>query len=306
MAANTTGNITAETKTFYDTTLLDQADYELIHRRWGTERPLPSRQGQTINFRRFERLSTKTVPLTEGVTPSEDQQTVTTVTATPLQYGTWQIVTDVLDWTGIDPVMTEIVQNQGVQAGQTLDNVCRDVILAGSTVRYANGRAGRTSIVSTDLINGVELRKLRRTLRNNVAKKAEGSYYPLIVSPNTLFDLQAMPEWVSQAVYSRPDQLDSGEVPHIYGFAIHETEQAKVFTGGGSGGIDVYGSLGLGKGYFGNSTIAGHALQTLRHQAEPSASDPLAQRNTAAWKAMYVAIRLNELWGARLEHAVTA
>lgn len=306
MAINTTGNMTAETRTFYEQTLLDQADYELIHRKWGLERPIPTGQGQTINFRRFERLATKPTPLTEGVTPSEDMQIVTPVNASPLQYGSWQAVSDVLDWTGIDRVMTEIVENQGTQAGQTLDNVCRDVILAGSTVRYANGRAGRTSIVSTDLINGVELRKLRRTLRNNVAKKAEGSWYPLIVAPNTLFDLQAMPEWVSQAVYSRPDQLDTGEIPHIYGFAIHETEQAKVFTGGGSGGIDVYGSLGIGKGYYGNSAIGGHAMEQPMHKATPSASDPLAQRNTAGWKATYVAVRLNELWGARLEHAVSS
>lgn len=305
MATQTTGNLTAETKTFYDRVLLEAALPTLIHKKWGEKRPIPTREGQTIQFRRFENLASATTALTEGVTPPGSNITVNIVTATPAQYGDFVVFSDYLEWTAIDPVVTETTKKQGTQAGQTLDDLCRDVIIAGSTVRYANGRAGRTSITSTDVINGVELRKLRRTLRNNIAKPAAGTYYPLIVAPNTMYDLQSMPEWVTQAVYSRPSQLDEGTVAHIYGFEIWESERAKVFTGGGSGGIDVYGSLAIGDGYYGNVDISSHSMETIM-MPPGTVNDPLKQRTYVGWKATYVATRLNETFGARLEHAVSA
>lgn len=68
------------------------------------------------------------------------------------------------EWTSIDPVVTEMIKGQGQQAGNTLDQIARDVFAAGSNVRYANGRSGRTSIVAGDVMNGTEIKKAVRTL----------------------------------------------------------------------------------------------------------------------------------------------
>jgi N4-gp56 family major capsid protein len=307
MAVQTTGNLSAENKTFYDRTLLEAARPTLVHTKFGQERPIPQREGQTIQFRRFELLNTATTALVEGVTPAGSDLTISTVTATPAQYGDYITVSDYIDWTGIDPVLTETAQIQGVQAGETLDELCRDVIVAGTTYRRANGRTNRSDITSGDLINATELRKLRRTLRKNKAKPAEGGYFPLIVSPDTHYDLQGMSEWLAMAENSKPEQLESGQVGRIYQFKVYETEKAKVYSGEGSGSIDVHGSLALGANYFGNVKISGHSMETImKPLGSGGTEDPLNQRATCGWKATYVAVRLNENFAARLEHAVTS
>ena len=69
--ANTTGTSTlsAEMKTFYDKTLIDEAEPELVHDQFGQERNIPKNGGKTIEFRKFTALPKATTPLTEGVTP---------------------------------------------------------------------------------------------------------------------------------------------------------------------------------------------------------------------------------------------
>jgi N4-gp56 family major capsid protein len=135
MATQTTGLLTSEMKTYYSRRLLRAAEPTLVHCRFAQKVSIPQREGKgPINFRRFEQLTEKTTPLVEGVTPPSDDLTITTVEATPLQYGGWIQVSDVLSWTAIDPVLDQATERQGTQAGATLDSLCRDVIVAGTTV----------------------------------------------------------------------------------------------------------------------------------------------------------------------------
>jgi N4-gp56 family major capsid protein len=114
--------------------LLEAAEPKLVHLRWAQERDIPMHEGDTINFRRFELLETKPTAITEGVTPPGDNVTITQVTATPLQYGGFITFSDKVSWVAIDKIKTEFSKLQGQQAGNTLDEITRDVIIAGSTV----------------------------------------------------------------------------------------------------------------------------------------------------------------------------
>jgi N4-gp56 family major capsid protein len=306
MSVQVTGSLSAETKTFYDRSLLEAAKPTLLHDRWGQKRPIPQREGQVINFRRFEILDPATTALQEGVTPAGSDLSISSVTATPSQYGDFVTVSDYIDWTGIDPVLTETAELLGVQAGETIDELCRDVLVAGTSVRYANARTVRTDIVAGDIVNGTELRKVRRTLRKNLAKPVEDGCFVMIISPDTHYDLQTMTEWQGMGQYSQPEQLKSGAVKKMWGFCFYETDKAKVFTGGGSGGADVHASVALGKDFYGNVGISGHMMETImKPLGSAGSADPLNQRATAGWKATYVAVRLNESFAVRLEHGVT-
>lgn len=307
MATQTTGLLTSEMKTFYDRTLLEAARPTLLYCRWAQERNIPTGEGKTVNFRRFELLPERTTPLQEGVTPPSTDITITTVEATVQQFGDWVQVSDVLTWTAMDPVLTETAELQGVQAGQTLDTLCRNVLIAGTTVRYAGtGNVARADVAAGDNINGLELRKLRRTLRKNNAKTINGAYVA-IISPDTHFDLQTIAEWQGAAQYSEPEMLKDGMVRHLWGFRFYESERGAVATGAGTGGIDVHLTVALGANAYGSTKIRGHALETIHHAfGSGGTTDPLNQRQTAGWKATHVSVRLNELFMARLEHAVTA
>ena len=64
----TQDGLSAEMKTFYDMTLIDEASANLVHDQFGQKRPIPKNGGKTIEFRKFSPLAKATTPLTEGVT----------------------------------------------------------------------------------------------------------------------------------------------------------------------------------------------------------------------------------------------
>src|SRR5215216_3689478 len=107
MGMNTLGNIPPAIQAYYDRNLLDRAVPADIHGRFGQVRPIKLRSGNQIKFRRYEALAVSVIPLVEGVTPSGSSLTVTDVTATLAQYGDYVAVTDMVDMTNQDPVLTE-------------------------------------------------------------------------------------------------------------------------------------------------------------------------------------------------------
>ena len=64
-----TEGLSAEMKTFYDMTLIDEAAPALVHDQFGQKRPIPKNGGKMIEFRKFAPLTKALTPLTEGVTP---------------------------------------------------------------------------------------------------------------------------------------------------------------------------------------------------------------------------------------------
>src|SRR5262245_10623679 len=108
-----------ELRTYYDRNLLSRLLPALVYTFMGQVRPMPAHEGQSVQYRRFNSLPVATTPLTEGVTPGNEQPTISTVSATPAQYGDWVQVTDILDFTAPDPVLTEFGQLLGEQAGLT-------------------------------------------------------------------------------------------------------------------------------------------------------------------------------------------
>ena len=48
--------LSAEMKTFYDMTLIDEAAPALVHDQFGQKRPIPKNGGKTIEFRKFNTL----------------------------------------------------------------------------------------------------------------------------------------------------------------------------------------------------------------------------------------------------------
>src|SRR5512133_1099470 len=125
------GQLTNEQKTFYDRNLLSRLLPNLTFMLFGQQRQMPAREGMAVNFRRFASLAAATTALTEGVTPESGSLTVSVVTATPSQYGYWVELSDVLDFSAIDPVLVETGELLGEQAANTLDILTRDILVAG-------------------------------------------------------------------------------------------------------------------------------------------------------------------------------
>lgn len=303
----TYGNLTAEQKTFYDRTLLDRLLPNLVFQKYGQKKTAPKREGDTVNFRRFNSLSAATTPLTEGVTPSGNALNISTVTATVSQYGDFIQLSDKIDMVGIDPVITETTQLLGDQAGLTTDTVIRDIVVAGTTVQYANNRASRVTVAAGDNLTGTEIRKAVRTLRKNNVKPLEGDAYIGIIGAEAEYDLMSDSMWVDVSKYSASEQVFKGEIGKLYGVRFVRTSNTKKFAGAGAAGIDVFTTMIIGKDAYGVVDIEGSSKPEtiVKPAGSAGTSDPLNQISTVGWKAMLTAVRLNELAMVRIEHAAS-
>ncbi len=95
---------------------------------------VPKNEGTTVNFRRLASFTAATTALTEGTPGAATQVTVTAVSATVSQYGQYTQLTDVVQTQTIDSLVMEIAEAYGENMGDTIDQVVRDVLLAGTTV----------------------------------------------------------------------------------------------------------------------------------------------------------------------------
>ena len=129
-----TGNdLSAEIKVFYDTALLRNAQPQLYFNQFGKKQPLRSRSGKTVEWRRFDSFGKALTPLLEGVIPDGHKATVKSISVSVLQYGDYVPVSDQLEWAAVDQIIGEITNENGVQAGLTLDTLTRNAVLAGCT-----------------------------------------------------------------------------------------------------------------------------------------------------------------------------
>ena len=310
---NTTGDagLSDEMKTFYSDYLIDMAEPELVHDQFAQKHPIPKNGGKTIEFRKYDPLPKALEPLTEGVTPNGQKLNMSVITATVKQYGGFIELSDILLLTAIDNNLVQATKLLGSQAGRTLDTITREVLNGGTNVQYANGQVtGRAALSYTDETINCNLtvdavRRAVRFLKVMNAPKING-YYAGIIHPDCSYDLMSDPKWVNVKTYSDPEGIYEGEIGRIEGVRFVETSEAKVFTGEGADGRDVYSTLILGADAYGVTEITGGGLQHIVKQlGSAGTADPLNQRATAGWKATKVAERLVEPYMIRIETTST-
>ncbi len=294
----------------------------LVFTKWGQTRNIPRNNSDTIKFRKYNALNKATTPLSEGVTPSGSQLSVTDSSATIKNYGDYVTLSDKLKMETEDPVETEAVEVLGEQASETLDTLARDVLMAGTNVQYAGGVSDRASITSSEKIDATEVKKAVRTLKNNKAKKitamvpAQMGYnttpvdacYVGVVHPDTTYDLKGLSEF--EPIENYRSGLSNGPMPGEVGkvdeVRFVETTEGKIWVDEGDSNQDVYGTLILGQNAYGTTRISGEAMRTIRKQLGSGGSqDPLDQRATIGWKATFVTKILQQDFMLRLEHATS-
>lgn len=295
--------LSAENKTFYDMTLLDEAQAALVHDQFAQKRPIPKNGGKTIEFRKFASLPKAATPLTEGVTPDGKSLNVTAITATVAQYGDYITQSDVLELTSIDNTIVEATKILGRQAGLTLDTVTRNVLQSGTNVTYcpkSNGDevTSRAGLDSTCQLTVKVVQQVVAKLKGQNAPTINGKYVG-IIHPYVAYSLMRDPEWIDAHKYAQPDNLFTGEIGEIAGVRFVETTEAKVYEGG------VFGTLIMGANAYGVTEITGGGLQTIiKQKGSAGTADPLDQRSSIGWKAIKTAELLIPNYLVRVESKV--
>ena len=292
--------LSAEMKTFYDMTLIDEAQSNLVHDQFGQKRPIPKNGGKIIEFRKFAPLAKALTPITEGVTPDGKSLEVSTITAEVAQYGDYITQSDVLELTSLDNTILEATKLLGRQAGVTLDTVVRDILHETTNVSYcpkSDGTAvtSRSALDNTCQLTVKEVQKVVAKLRAQNAPTIGGKYVA-IIHPYVAYDLMRDPEWIDAHKYCKPENLYEGEIGEVAGVRFVQTTEAKIYEGG------VFGSLFFGEGAYGVTEITGGGLQTIvKQKGSAGTADPLDQRSSVGWKAIKTAELLIPQYIVRVE-----
>jgi len=148
----TTENIPPAVAVTYERVLLQPPTPYYIYSKYGKKTSIARKSGNQIKFREYARLSARSTPVTEGITPSPDQQTTRDILATLSQYMGWIMITDIIDMTVEDNVIVTELDRQNDQVNNTLDQLCRDYLCAtASSTTCSHGSGTATLLNRTDI-----------------------------------------------------------------------------------------------------------------------------------------------------------
>lgn len=293
-------------KQFYDKKLLVVAEQNLVFLNYGQQKDIPPAGGKSIEFRRYEKITVGSHVLTEGTPPTMTQATISTVTCTISQYGAYSQISDILETQNYDPIIAEYSDKYGIHMAETLDEVVRDVLVAGTTVQYASTSTSIGNCGSGMYLNSAELAEARRTLRRANAKPSMGNKYIVVVHPDNTKDLYDDTDIVNAFKDAAPrdtnNPLFTGVLGDWMGFTFVESTHVRVSSSLGLSGADVYSVLVLGSDAYGITKLSAHQARMIIHpRGSGGHSDPLEQYSTIGWKAALAASRLNENFMVRIE-----
>lgn len=301
----TTTQVDPGVATFYDRVLLKRALPYLVYNKFAQTRDIPGKSGNTVKFRRYSAMTVATTPLTEGITPPGQQLAKTDLTAQVAFYGDFVHITDVVDLTVEDAVLTEAAEIEGEQCGQTLDILIRDVLMACASVTQATGGSnGKTPTeISEAAVLAVTkvLRAANARYITEVITASDGvgtSPIPAsfwAISHTDLDDSWAgLTHW--QGTHQYPRQMtildaELGALPNAKVRVLSST-QGHVDT---TTTPDTYKTAIIGKDAYGITRIASLTVKNIvKAFGSGGTSDPLDQRATSGWKASFTGRILND------------
>lgn len=320
MEPTTRTDIPSENASFYSRTLLDTAVPEVVHMNFAEIADIPGGSGtDTIKFRVYAALAPQTTPLVEGVTPVGKKLVPTDVTVQVQYYGDYITLTNKVMIETIDPILTVEAERLGEQVGQSLDLLMRDVMSAGTTKQYASSAVSRITVAAGMYFNAAENAEAILTLKTNLAKPVTKMLNPStgyntvpvkpsfigIIHPITTSYLENNePKWIPREKFSSqvgvPEQV-VGALPYTM---FIESNNAKVFTGEGASGIDVYATIIFGQRAYHATRISTLTLQNIvKPLGSAGAADPLNQRATSGWILTFAGKITQQPWLIRVEHA---
>jgi len=240
----------------------------------------------------------------EGGRPDKRALTISTVDITTAQYGGLISVTDIAKVKSPFELVSIASERLSYEAAQVLDTLNRNVIAAGGTAFYANSKANRAALASTDKLTMNDLRKLRATMyKGRIPTFADG-FYRIFISAEQGFDLRndttSGSNFVEVNKYATPETILKGELGRLEGFRIMET--TRLLTAASTTTVHLGIAVGALKGW-GCGDL--QTLQTYHVAPGGDHTDPLATEELVGWKVNYGCAVLSSSRYYRVESAAT-
>ena len=266
-------------KTFYDTTLLENAREEMVFTQFGMKQPL---HGNKVEWRKFDTFAKALTPLTEGVIPSGQNFGMTKIEAETTQHGDYTAVSDRLELEAFDDIIFGATEEMGAAEGETYDTLTRNILVAGNSVAYGGDKTSRAALTNADVLTPELVAKAATWLKKNKAPKIDGCYVA-IVHPSVAYDLRNSEEWKEFHKYNDVAPIFKGEIGMLHGVRFVETTSAKIWGNAGASSVCVYASLFLGKDAFGVLDPEGEGMEMIV-KTKGQIGGPLEQFSTIGYK----------------------
>jgi N4-gp56 family major capsid protein len=267
-------------KTFYDTTLLENAREQMVFTQFGKKQAM---KGNKIEWRKFNTFKKALTPLTEGVIPTGQTFGMTNVEGTITQHGDFTAVSDRLELESFDDVIFGATEEMGAAEGETYDTLTRNILVAGNSVLYApNGTTevkSRANVTKDCKLTPDVVSRAATWLKKNKAPKIDG-YYVAIIHPSVAYDLRNSEEWKEFHKYTNVEPIYKGEIGTLHGVRFVECNEAKIWKDGESA---VYATLFLGKDAFGILDPEGEGMEMIV-KTKGQIGGPLEQFSTIGYK----------------------
>lgn len=325
----TDGDISPRTKVYAEAKMLAHAEPILVLNKLGQTKPVPQNKSQTIKFRRPKPFAPATTPLTEGVRPESQKMAYEDVEVQLKQYGSWVEITDVIQDTHEDQVLSDTTMLSGEQAAETTELLAWGAISGGTNVIFANG-------TFPDEVNTpIKLEHVRaavRKLQRNRAKKKtsilDGSIkygtkpieaaYIAVCHTDLEADIRSLPGFTPVAEYGSRQPI----VPQEFGtienvrFVTSPLFAPEINKGGAPGSkvlstagskADLYKIVVFGQDAYATCPLKGKdaAEMLVRNPGKAEKGDELGQTGSVGWKTWWAGKILNDAWLVRLEVAAT-
>lgn len=266
-------------KTFYDTTLLENARETMVFTQFGEKQPL---RGNKVEWRKYNTFAKALTPLQEGVIPTGQTFGMTKIEAETTQHGDFVAVSDRLELESYDDVIFGATEEMGAAEGETYDTLTRNILVAGNSVMYCpdgdTAINSRANITNTCVLTPDVVKKAATWLKKNKAPKINGSYVA-IIHPSVAFDLRGK-EWEEYQKYTNSTPIFKGEIGELHGVRFVESNEAKIWK---ENGTAVYATLFLGAKSFGILDPQGEGMEMIIKTKE-QIGGPLNQFGTIGYK----------------------
>jgi N4-gp56 family major capsid protein len=207
-----------------------------------------------------------------------------------------------VDYTSFADLPKELRVLNTVQAAEAIDTEVRDVVVAGTTVQYANGRSTRPNLLSTDYIDMNDIFDAVTTLRNNDAPEISGMYSALC-SANVIAELMKDTAFQSAIQFQKP-YIFSGTIAELFGVRFTFSSRAATTSDGGSASqiATIDQTMIVGDNSYGKTAWLLDDFDII-YTPPGGWNDEWAVRHALTWKFMFKSVILNQNWLLRLESA---
>lgn len=314
MAAIKLGDLTDLEKISYVREGLPFAKPNLIYSQYAVNDRVDKREGKTRQWFRMTKAGTTTGSSgnfsgyqvevnTTGAPPTFTPATPADVTVSAqvdFLFGQGHEWNDGIEYTSFADLPAELRTLNFAQASETIDARVKSVVVAGTNVYYANNRATRPNLLSTDQVDMNDFFDAATVLRNNDAPKIKGMYSAM-VSPNVTAQLMKDTTFQAAIAQQKP-YLFEGTIAELYGIRFSETSQAATSSNGGSASqiATIEQTIITGDNAYGKTAWMLNDFEIVVTNSG-GFGDEWAVRNAMTWKYMFKSVILNQNWLIRLE-----